>query len=180
MLDIGGQKMPYCDPGGPFARVYARIGEAAAEYRVVDVQEAEEVDYVLDLNRPEAVADLRRVIEDYRPEVILCMETLEHLNCHYEVMNAMARAVETFGSTVFLTLPNNDNLILNALGWNHDHCVAFFRGIAERFVRRSDLGRHRVTAHACMQRYLWYWWIVYLLSFCRPLSWGFTIRPQAA
>lgn len=176
VLDVGGKKMPYCDPNSPFARVYARLDQASAEYRVVDVQDAEGVDYVLDLNQPESVAALAQVIDEYRPEVILCMETLEHVNYHYETMNQFARAVSTYGATVFLTLPNNLNWILNLMGWNHDHCVAFFRDIADRFVTRSELGRHHVTRHACMQRYLWYWWIFYLLSFCQPLSWGFTIR----
>jgi hypothetical protein len=177
ILDIGGQKMPYCDPKSPFARRYRRIGETAREHRVVDVQNAPGVDHVLDLNVPESVDALAGIIAEYRPEVILCMETLEHVNTHFEVMNLVARAVSDYGAAAFITLPNNGNWVINAMGWNHDHCIAFFRDIAERFVRRSDLGRHEITMHACIGRYLWYWWIVYLLAFCQPVSWGFTVRP---
>jgi len=176
VLDIGGKKMSYCNPDSPFALAHARLGEVSSEYRVVDVQDAEGVDDVLDLNRASAVVELGRIIDQYRPEVILCMETLEHVNYHFEVMNQLARAVEVYGSIVFITLPNNRNWILNVMGWNHDHCVAFFRDIADRFVTRSDLGRHNIERHACMQRYLWYWWIVYALACAQPLSWGFTIR----
>jgi len=177
VLDIGGSKMPSCDSGSCFAQVYDRLRQAAAEYRVVDIQDTEGVDYVLDLNQAAAVIELARVIKAFRPDVILCMETLEHVNCHYEVMNALAEAVEKQGAVVFITLPNNRNWFLNAMGWNHDHCVAFFRDIADRFVSRSNLGCHAIERHSCMQKYLWYWWIVYLLAFGQPLSWGFTIRP---
>lgn len=178
VLDIGGQKMSYTDPDSAFSRQYARISEGASEYRVVDVQDVPGVDYVLDLNKPACVATLRDVIADYRPEVILCMETLEHLNCHFEVMNVIAEAIERDRSTAFITLPNNGNWVINALGWNHDHCIAFFRDIADRFVSRSELGAHEVENYACIQKYLWYWWVVHILAFGQPLSWGFTIRPK--
>tara|TARA_R110002096_G_scaffold101316_6_gene224020 strand:+ start:3137 stop:3931 length:795 start_codon:yes stop_codon:yes gene_type:complete len=179
VLDIGGRRMPASDPASPFARVYDRLRQAATEYRIVDIQDTEGVDYVLDLNQPPAVGELAELISACRPDVILCMETLEHVNCHYEVMNVLADAVEANGTVVFITLPNNRNWVLNAMGWNEDHCVAFFRDIADRFVSRSGLGRHAIERHACMQKYLWYWWVVYALAFGQPLSWGFTIRPRA-
>lgn len=179
VLDIGGKKMPNCDPGSAFARVYAGIQRSAREYRIVDCQDAPEVDYRLDLNRSESLPALRGAIDEYRPEVILCMDTLEHINCHFEVMNEMAGAVTRHGTTVFITVPNNANWVFNALGWNSDHSIAFLPGVAERFVKRSDLGRHEVTVHRCMQTYLWYWRLVYVLSFCQPFNWGFTIRPRS-
>jgi len=179
VLDIGGQKMENCDPRSPFAREYRRISESAAEYRIVDYQRVAGVDYVIDLNRSDGLEQLRATLREYRPEVVLCMETLEHLNRHFECMNILAEAVEDLGCTVFITVPNNGNWVFNALGWNADHVVGFLRGIADRFVKRSDLGKHEVEAHACVQRYLWYWWVVHLASFCQPLNWGFTIRPRS-
>jgi len=93
-------------------------------------------------------------------------------------MNEMAFAVQEFGTEVFITIPNNANWILNILGWNHDHVVAFFRDIATRFVMRSDLGRQRVQLVPCFQKYLWYWRIAYALTGFQPFSWGFLIQPQ--
>ena len=39
VLDIGGKKMPNCDPKGAFARAYVAIQAGAAEYRIADVQQ---------------------------------------------------------------------------------------------------------------------------------------------
>ena len=178
VLDIGGQKMPDCDPTSPFARQYAQIARAATEYRIVDVQNTPAVDYVADLNQPDGLRKLEDAIQAFQPEVILCMETLEHLNYHFEVMNRMAAAVSLFGSRVFITPPNNANWLFNALGWNQDHVIAFFKDVAERFVRRSDLGQHLIILYACMQRYLWYWSLAYALSGFQPFRWGVLIEPR--
>jgi len=163
-----------------FAHAYGSIRKFAKEYRIVDYHDVPDGSYLIDLNKEGSVHALHEAIDDYQPEVILCMETLEHLNYHYEAMNELARSISKYGSTVFITLPNNNNWVLNALGWNHDHSVAFFRDIAERFIRRSNLGRHELTVIPCMQKYVWYWWIVCMLSFFQPFAWGFTIRPKNA
>lgn len=178
VLDIGGQKMASCDPHSAFALRYSRIEEVASEYRIADYQDKPTVDYVLDFNKPSSLAELRCILDAYRPQVILCMETLEHVNYHFELMNEMARCVKEHGAIVFITVPNNGNWVFNALGWNQDHCVAFFRDIAYRFVARSFLGQHLVLIAPCMQKYLWYWRVVYLLAFCQPFSWGFLILPK--
>ena len=104
------------------------------------------------------------------------METLEHVNYHFEIMNVFAEAISKYETVVFISLPNNANWILNALGWNFDHSIAFFRDIAKRFVMRSNLGMHDVTYSGCMQKYVWHWWIVYILSFFQPFNLGFTIQ----
>lgn len=179
VLDIGGQKMADCDPNSPFAKQYSGIELAASEYRIVDYQKQPTVDYLIDFNKPESIAEIRQVLSDYRPEVIFCMETLEHINYHFELMNAMAESVERDGSIVFITIPNNGNWVFNALGWNHDHSIGFFRDIACRFVVRAELGRHEVLIAPCMQKYLWYWPFVYALSFFQPFSWGFLILPRS-
>ena len=176
VLDIGGQKMPNCVVTSPFAVEYSKIQKTASEYRIVDYQDKPEVDYVLDLNKPENIAKLAGIIDEFKPDVILCMEVLEHINCHFEVMNVMAEAITKINSVVFITIPNNGNWVFNALGWNQDHSVAFFKNIAFRFISRSALGNHQIEMQACMQKYLWYWWIVYFLSFGQPFSWGFTIQ----
>ncbi len=196
VLDIGGRGMPapppetkLLEPGSfslkksdpsqsPFARLYQQIGQNASQYKILDVRNEPDVDYVLNLNEQGCVEKLRAILAEYRPEAIICMETLEHCNYHFEAMNEMARAVREYGTEVFITIPNNANWVLNFLGWNYDHCVAFFRDIAIRFVERSDLGRHHMTLHPCFQKYLWYWWIAYAVSFFQPFSWGFHVRPK--
>ncbi len=177
VLDIGGQKMADCNPRSPFAIRYADIERSASAYRVVDYQQRPSVDYIIDFNKADSIALIRKVLDDYRPEVILCMETLEHINYHFELMNEMARCVDLYDSSVFITLPNNGNWLFNALRWNHDHSIAFFKNIAYRFITRSDLGLHRVIVAPCTQKYLWYWWLAHLLSLLQPFSWGFLITP---
>src|SRR5690606_34164518 len=116
VLDIGGQKMESCDPDSPFAKQYAGIEKAAKEYLIVDYQRQPTVDFVIDFNRAESIGEVRKAIDGVKPEVILCMETLEHINYHYELMNEMARSVELYNSVVFITIPNNGNWVFNALG----------------------------------------------------------------
>lgn len=197
VLDVGGAGMPATDKAGvhdvpglskstkvdesPFALAYHKIRSLSKEYRVVDQPQPGKqliIDYPLDLNGAEAVAALGKALDEYRPEVILCMETLEHVNYHYEVMNHFARCVERDGTQVFISLPNNANWLLNALGWNHDHCVGFFRDVAKRFVARSNLGNHEVTYVPCFQQYLWYWRLAYAAAFFQPFSLGFHIKPK--
>ena len=106
------------------------------------------------------------------------METLEHVNYHYEILNEIAGAVSRYSSGAFITLPNNKNWIFNVLGWNHDHIIAFFPDIADRFIRRSDLGAHDIQRISCFQKYLWYWWLAYALSGFQSFSIGFVITPH--
>lgn len=179
VLDIGGQKMEGCDPNSAFASVYGQIEQAAADYRIVDYQKQPAVDYVIDFNKHDSISQIRKTIVDVKPELILCMEMLEHVNYHFELMNELARAISEQQSAVFITLPNNGNWVFNALGWNIDHSIGFFRDIAYRFVKRSDLGQYDVLVVPCMQKYVWYWSLVYTLSFFQPFSWGFLILPSS-
>lgn len=193
-MDIGGRGMPPAPTNvkirGPFsfskvdpsqsvfARLYRSIGLDAAEYKILDARSEPDVHYPLNLSNKGCIEKLHEIISDYRPEAIICMETLEHCNYHFEAMNEMARAVGEWGAEVFITIPNNYNWILNYLGWNHDHCVAFLPDVSRRFVGRSDLGQHQITFVPCFQKYLWYWRLAYLASFCQPFSLGFHIRPK--
>jgi len=190
-LDIGGRGMPPApkqvrgpltfkkvDPSqSTFAKLYRSIGEGASEYKILDARNEPDVDFPLNLSEKGCIEKLHKIIADYRPEVIICMETLEHCNYHFEAMNEMAIAVKEWGCEVFITIPNNYNWILNYLGWNHDHCVAFIPDVSQRFVGRSDLGKHKVTFVRCFQKYLWYWRLAYAASFFQPFSLGFHVRP---
>lgn len=181
VLDIGGALMPETKEEDAFTKRYRRIRAGAREYRVVDYQQKPGVDDIVDLNRPGSVEALRGIIDAYRPEVILAMEVLEHVNYHYEAMNALAHAVSDLGSTVWISLPNNGSWIVNAQkSWWYDHSVAFFRDIAWRFVTRSDLGNHAVQIAPCMGHHVRWWPLVYAAAFCQPMSWGFLVRPRDA
>ncbi|MEI8138706.1 MAG: hypothetical protein WCI03_02435 [bacterium] len=195
VLDIGGRGMAPCDRPGvygpnllklkgdtadnsPFARSYHRIAENAKDYRVLDIRNEPDVQYVVNLSEHGCVKRLHDILCDYQPELILCMETLEHVSYHYEVLNEIAGAVSRYGSAAFITLPNNKNWIFNVLGWNHDHIIAFFPDIADRFIRRSDLSVHDIQRIPCFQKYLWYWWLAYALSGFQSFSIGFLITPH--
>ena len=178
VLDIGGQKMEGCDPNSPFAIRYSAIEHAASEYRIVDYQNEPTVDYVVNFNESSSISSIRKIIDDYKPQVILCMEMLEHVNYHFELMNEMAQCVAKYDGVVFITVPNNGNWVFNALGWNNDHSIAFLRDIAYRFITRSDLGKHSILVAPCMQKYLWYWRVAYVLSMLQPFSWGFLVSSK--
>lgn len=176
VLDVGGRKMPGSEIKYPkFSRAYGAIRECSKTYRIVDVQKDPEVDYSIDLNVKTGVDRLAEVLEEYQPEVILCMETLEHINYHYEVMNVFALAVERHSTMCLITLPNSSNWIVNHIMGIQDHSTAFFRGVAQRFVTRSDLGKWKVVMFPCTGMYVWYWPIAYVLSGFQPTSWGFLI-----
>lgn len=178
VLDIGGALMPETGEEDAFAKRYRRIRAGAREYRVVDYQAKPGVDDIVDLNREGSVEALWRIVEEYRPEVVLAMEVLEHVNYHFEAMNVLARAVGELGSTVWISLPNNASWVVNIQkSWWHDHSVAFFRDIAWRFVTRSALGGYEVLAAPCMGHHVRWWPLVYAAAFAQPMSWGFLVRP---
>ncbi len=175
VLDIGGQHPMNHDPHHPFARAYRRIAENASEYRSFDRDAQDGVAYVGDLNTAGGREILYRALKDYQPDVVLCMEVLEHLNYPCEVMDRLSDWLIESCGTVFITIPNNGNWVLNALNWHQDHNVAFFKSIAQRFVGRSGLGRCHIEMFKGMQTYQWYWWIAYLIAFCQPFNWVFKI-----
>jgi len=179
VLDIGGAKTITvgADPTTPFARAYSRIQQVCTQHGIVDMKPG--ADYTMNLSNPDSIPKLHEAIAEYEPEVILCMEILEHVNCHFEIMCEIAQAVKSYGSVAFITVPNNGNWILNALGWgSKGHILAFFKRSARLFIMRSPLGELHVTMHACIGKYLWYWWVTYVVALFQPISWGFTIRPK--
>ena len=179
VLDIGGQHPRNHDITHPFGVSYRKIADASSAYEVFDRDSKPGVKYVGDLNQKEGRERLAAALRDYKPETIFCMEILEHLNYPCEIMDLLSDyLLSNKDATLFLTIPNNGSWVLNALNWHTDHNVAFFKSIASRFVGRSGLGRCSIIMRPCMQRYKWYWWIIYLASFCQPFNWGFEIRAQ--
>lgn len=174
VLDIGGQK-PRNEPTNPFGIAHREISDSASQYEVLDRDLKGGVKYVADLNSHEGREMLTTVLHEYRPEVVLCMEVLEHLNYPCEVMDILGEYVLSSKAVLFVTLPNNGSWVLNALNWHSDHNFAFFKSLAARFVKRSELGNCDIEMYPCMQTYRWFWWIVYLLAFCQPFNWGFKI-----
>ncbi len=176
VLDIGGQFALNHDPKNPFGASYRRIVQNASQYECFDRDNKPNVKYVGDLNTTEGRDILARALEDYKPDIVLCMEIFEHLNHPHAVMNMLAVHLGTEKMTqVFITIPNNGNWILNALNWHFDHNVAFFKSIAMRFIGRSDLGAFSVIMRPCIQKYKWFWWIFFNLAFRQPLNWSFHI-----
>lgn len=180
VLDIGGQKPFNCPEHDTFGQAYRVIPEAAAEYEILDRDAKEGVKFTADLNTLEGRNKLSAVLKDYQPEVVLCMEILEHLNYPCEVMDRLAKWVNEQEGVLFITLPNNGNWVLNALQWHFDHNFAFFKSLAARFVSRSGLGGCTVEMYPCMQTYQWFWWVAYAVALGQPFNWGFKVTPAAA
>jgi hypothetical protein len=181
VLDIGGQHPMNHDLSHPFGVSYRRIADGATAYEVFDRDRKPGVKFNGDLNTAEGRALLAAALAEYRPQVVLCMEILEHLNYPCEIMDTLADYVQRErGAEVFITLPNNGNWILNALNWHHDHNIALFKTVAMRFVGRSRLGRCAITMYPCAQRYRWYWWLIYVLAFGQPINWAFHIRAETS
>lgn len=168
--------MPGSDTKFPkFARAYQEIRNGAKEYRILDVQKDTDIEYAADLNTRGGVTRLAEAIDEFKPDVILCMETLEHVNYHFEVMNTFAAAIDKYATTCLITLPNNSNWIVNHVIGIDDHSVAFFKDVALRFVTRSDLGKHALLSFPCTGKYTWSWPVAYVLSGFQPTSFGFLI-----
>ena len=178
VLDVGGQHPQNHDASHPFAKSYNQIWERSSDYKIFDREDKPGVSYVGDLNQAEGRNLFQGTLEEYQPEVVLCMEIFEHLNYPCIIMDILSDYILRNHGTAFITIPNNGNWILNALHWHYDHNYAFFKSIAARFVQRSGLGRCGITMYPCMQRYKWYWWIAYLGSFCQPFNWGFRITAK--
>lgn len=176
VLDIGGQHPLNHDPHHPFGLSYRQIAQNASKYECFDRDSKPNVKFAGDLNTQEGRDYLANVLKEYQPQVVLCMEILEHLNHPHAVMNILAGYLgQGKGIDLFITIPNNGNWILDALNWHQDHNAAFFKSIAMRFVGRSDLGAFPIVMRPCMQKYKWYWWIIYLLAFRQPFNWGFHV-----
>jgi len=86
VLDIGGQKAYNCPTGDPYAAAYRKISGAAGQYAVLDRDPQDGVDYAADLNTADGREKLTRILDEYRPDVVICMEILEHLNYPCEIM----------------------------------------------------------------------------------------------
>ena len=155
-----------------FARELHKVGELAREYAVLDGYSAPHVKYVVDMNYADAPSLIRAALEDFKPDLIICMETLEHVNYHHEIMKTM----DAYGCEVFITIPNNGNWIFNRLGWNYDHCVSFLPETGLNFVKRA-FAKRDISYIPCFQQWAWYWRAIYLAGFCQPFSLGFHIKP---
>lgn len=179
VLDIGGQHPFNHESNHPFLVSYRQITSNASHYEIVDRQNQQGVRYVADLNTREGLDNLAKILEEYQPEIILCMEILEHLMFPFETMNIFAAYLLRHRAKLFITLPNNGNWIINLMNWHADHNYAFFRSIAERFVKRSKLGECQIEMFPCIQRYHWYWRLFYALALGQPVNWGFLVHsPQ--
>jgi hypothetical protein len=179
VLDIGGVGMggdkksvgvPFAGDG--YVRGLRSVEQNASAYRTVDIDPR--ANDVIDLSSETGPSQLGAVINQFKPELIVCMETLEHLCNASEVLRVMG----TTGCEIWITLPNNRNPLLDWLGWNYDHCFRFCPDTATRFVQRVLPGR-TVRAYDCFQKYLWYWPLAYAAGGFRGMNVGLQVMPRA-
>ena len=175
VMDIGGSLMPDTSADSPFARMYTHRRLQAAAYHNIDVHgEREET---IDFNCFGCGRTLRKAMSVFQPQVILCMEFLEHVHYHAEVMDAMAWWMRKRKSEVraLITLPAGDNWVTHQAGWHLDHLFAFTKGMAERFIRRSPLKEFPIHTFDSVGKWHKAAIPVWVLAGFRPISYGFVI-----
>jgi len=160
---------------------YRKIEQAAVRYDIVD--RAKSADVTIDLNDVDAVRGLTLPPCD----VILCMETLEHLCNPGMVCDKIAAAVR-HGATAYITVPAQSAFWtfyeahgfdgakwgFPALGhWDKaHHLYGFCRHHFNVFLSDNFSGLN-VSVHNCMGRYIgWLYPIAWLATLGRGVSFG--------
>jgi len=174
VIDIGGSRM---NPGGTslFDVSYRKIEDAASSYLVVDRDQS--ADVVCDLSDVDQVRGLTLPAAD----LVLCMETLEHLRNPGVVCDLIADQVRS-GATAYVTLPRQSlfyrHLERHGLGraWSKcHHLYGFHRHHVDAFVADNFPGVD-LSIHACLCKYDWRWPFVWFATWWRGLSWGIVLR----
>lgn len=172
VVDIGGSRM---DPKGnsSFDSRYQRIQKLSAAYHIVD--RATTADFVMNLDSPSGLSEVLA-----GAEVVLCMETLEHLRNPGLVCDAICES----GIEAYLTLPRTSwfyrHIERNGLFsfWRKcDHLYAFDAYHAKVFMRHNFPER-AYTMHKCIGTYHPAWPLVWLATFGRGTSIGIHIQPK--
>jgi len=180
VLDVGGALMPETPKDCRFAKAYSKIKQGSKEYKVMDRQNTFDVDYVADLNTLKGIGLLSKTINEYQPEIILCMETLEHINCHWEVMEVFAEAISKLNCVILISLPNDTNLLFKYFDFDWDHLMGFNKETATRFLTRSSLGKHHIKYMPLASgMYQKYWPLCWLFSVGNPIALLFQIKKEA-
>ncbi len=178
VLDIGGSRMEP-DATHPFDKAYRQIEAVSKEYKIADANP--QADEVVDLNTRCGVLDLAQCMAIYRPDVILCMETLEHINRAGEVKDFIASHVQR-GAVALISLPNNQSWIVNVLSivlkWWKYHLMAFTRTTARNFITASELRHCQIEEFDAIGKYQWFWPLLYLAAGCQGFSFGYIIRKR--
>jgi len=170
VLDIGGARM---NPGGAshFDNRYRSIGAAAASYVIADRHES--ADIQVDLDAPGSIDRLHSALPI---DVILCMETLEHLRNPGRVCAFIANFVERTGGEAFVTIPRSSWFVraLESRRWKTSHLYSFHDYHAGVFM---NLNFNCVLSRwfKCISLHHPAWRLVYAATGFRGLSYGFHI-----
>jgi len=175
VVDIGGARMKP-ENRSAFDLIYLAIRKAARGYVVIDRHPS--ADVVIDLDSPDGLEDAL-----LGAEVVLCMETLEHLRNPGLVCDAIAKAVRG-GAKAFITFPRTSMLVrsyeqhgFTKLWGKCEHLYGFDDHHAAIFMKHNFAGL-RITPFKCCGTYLWWWPLVMLATFGRGGSFGYLIQKQ--
>jgi hypothetical protein len=178
VVDIGGSRMNPTDTS-PFDMAYRQIQAGAREYTIVDRDSS--ADIVCDLSDPNTLRGLVLPACD----VVLCMETLEHLRNPGMVCDLIAAKVRE-GATAYVTLPRSSLFYRHleahgmVLWWEKcHHLYAFHRHHLNVFIGDNFAGL-TCKVHACLGKYDWKWPLVWAATFGRGLSWGVLVSNAQA
>lgn len=174
VLDIGGSRFNH-DGDSAFDKAYRSIEAFSRSYTIVDQHSS--ADIVCDLSDVDAVRSL--ILPD--ADVILCMETLEHLKNPGVVCDVISTQILR-GAVAYLTLPRQSvfyrHLEKHGLKpwWGKcEHLYAFHRNHLDVFLRYNFRGM-TTSVHACIGMYDMTWPLVWAATLGRGLSWGVKIQ----
>ena len=165
VLDIGGVGAGVCIEDNPYYRAMSVIRKTPSVYRTADIKP--EADIHVDLNSRLAIDELVENAKDY--DIVMMMEVIEHTPLGGYLLTRLSE----LNISMIVTLPANDNWVLNALRWDYDHVCGFTKSTAYRFVERACKNRNYVYT-PLIGKYTKMWIPVYLLS-GKPISHGFYI-----
>lgn len=168
VLDIGGSGAGDGEVDNPYYRALHAYQERCGEYTCADVKV--EADIVVNLN---TLYGVKMVLDEAKKrEVVVLMEILEHIPLGGYLLYRLVRETSC---DILVTLPANDNWVLNALRWDYDHVCGFTMDTAERFVGRACGGYRPFRYTPLIGKYTRAWQPVYWLSGGKPISHGFQI-----
>ncbi len=175
VLDIGGEG-PILDNVAPLlAREYRLLREVCHEYKCLDIKG--KPDYQADLNTESGMLTLALALDNYRPEVVLAMEVLEHLQRPDKVVSLIASAVQN-GATAWITVPNAGNWIVQKVLYDPKHDTPHLwewdtNELSALCV--MDGSRCRVQSFKCLGFYDPRWPLALLGACGKPTSWGYLL-----
>jgi len=171
VLDIGGSGAGWGTENNSYYKALYAFQGACKKRTCVDFKDG--ADLKVNLNNLDSIDKV--VNASMAHDIVVAMEVLEHIPLGGYLLNRLCSETQV---PIIVTLPANDNWILNTLGWDYDHVCRFTKATAIRFVHRCMSNTNRTaTYYPLIGKYTPLWIPVYVASIFAPISHGFLISP---